>query len=464
LFDGLKRAAEHDMKIGGTLMSNVVATHSKQESVTVSKREVRSAMVASLLGWSFDLYDLFLLLFVAPTISVLFFPATNPTLSLAAVYASFAVTLLMRPLGSAIFGSYADKNGRKKAMIVSVVGVGVSTAAFGILPTVPQIGFMASIIFLVLRLAQGIFVGGVVASTHTIGTESAPPKWRGLMSGLIGGGGAGLGALFASIVFAIISALFPGEAFNEWGWRVLFFTGLLGAGAGLIVFRSLNESPLWAQLREEKKKTNEEDAVPQSPIKMLFKQYPGVLLVNVMIVMGGGSAYYLTSGFVPTFLKVVNEAPPNVISGVLIASSIVTIISALLFGHLSELIGRKKVFLPVGVLNIIGLPYFYLALGDSVTTLSIYLNTMGLAFLGNAAYAPVLIFLNERFPTIIRSTGTGLSWNMGFAIGGMMPTFVTLASGKVENIPTTLMYFAIGIFLVYIIGSIIVPETKGNLK
>ncbi|MDQ7863901.1 hypothetical protein RCO48_30980 [Peribacillus frigoritolerans] len=96
---------------------------------------------------------------------------------------------------------------------------------------------------------------------------------------------------------------------------------------------------------------------------------------------------------------------------------------------------EKGPFLVIGCLNIVGLPYFYLALADSVTTTSIYLNTMGLVFLGNAAYAPVLIFLNERFPTSIRSTGTGLSWNMGFAIGGMMPTFVTLASGSIEKYP-----------------------------
>lgn len=449
-------------------MSNVVTTHSTQEEVIVTKRQFRSAMVASVLGWSFDLYDLFLLLYVAPTISALFFPTSNPTLSLAAVYASFAVTLLMRPLGSAIFGSYADKNGRKKAMIVAVVGVGISTAAFGLLPTVPQIGFMAAIIFLILRLVQGVFVGGVVASTHTIGTESAAPKWRGLMSGLIGGGGAGLGALFASLTFTIVSAIFPGEAFNEWGWRVMFFTGLLGAGAGLFVFRSLNESPLWAQLREENKEKDEKETnvveLEQSPLKMFFKKYSRVLIVNLMIVIGGGSGYYLTSGFIPTFLKVVNNVSSEVMSGVLITTSIVTIIAALLFGHISELIGRKKTFLLVGVLNIIGLPYFYLTLADSVTTFSIYLNAAGLVFLGNAAYAPVLIFLNERFPTAIRSTGTGLSWNMGFALGGIMPTFVTLASGTVENIPNTLMYFAIGIFLVYIIGSLIVPETRGNLK
>src|SRR6202047_4496471 len=104
----------------------------------VATRQMRNAVVASLLGWSLDLFDLFILLYVAPIIGALFFPSTNTTLSLAAVYASFAVTLLMRPIGSAIFGHYADVHGRKGAMLVAIVGVGVSTASFGALPTIIQ--------------------------------------------------------------------------------------------------------------------------------------------------------------------------------------------------------------------------------------------------------------------------------------------------------------------------------------
>ena len=197
-----------------------------------NNRHTLRAVVASTVGWSLDLYDLFILLFVAPIIGRLFFPSDNPMLSLAAVYASFGVTVLMRPLGSALFGSYADRKGRKAAMIASMIGVGVSTAAFGLLPTVAQIGVLAPILFIILRLVQGVFVGGVVASTHTIGTESVAPRWRGAVSGLIGGGGAGLGALLASVVYWILSEIFPGEAFDEWGRRWMFFTGIISAVLG----------------------------------------------------------------------------------------------------------------------------------------------------------------------------------------------------------------------------------------
>ncbi|GIM45412.1 hypothetical protein DNHGIG_09610 [Collibacillus ludicampi] len=439
-----------------------IAANTNTQSLVLNDRQIWIASIASVLGWSLDLFDLFVLLYVAPVIGQLFFPTDIPALSLAAVYASFAVTLIMRPVGSAIFGSYADRRGRKGAMVIAFIGVGVTTAVFGLLPTVHQMGIAASILFLALRLVQGVFVGGVVASTHTIGTESVTPQWRGLMSGLIGGGGAGIGALLASIVYFVVSSVFPGSAFNEWGWRCMFFSGILSSFLGFFIFNSLEESPLWEKLKQAEEAKKDASKQQQSPVRIVFTQYFGVLLVNLMIVIGGGAGYYLTSGYLPTFLKMINKLPAGTTSFILMGASVASIISAVMFGYLSDRIGRKKTFLLVGALNVIVLPLLFLALGSATDVTSITIYAMGLSFLGNAGYAPVLIFLNERFPTAIRSSGTGLSWNIGFAIGGMMPTFVSLASGLTHSIPLALTYFSIGIFLLYLIGSLVIPETKGN--
>ena len=437
----------------------------ENQAVTVSNRQRTLAIVASCLGWSLDLFDLFILLFVAPVIGELFFPSTHPTLSLAAVYASFAVTLLMRPIGSAVFGSYADRHGRRGAMIVAVTGVGISTALFGTLPTIHQVGFLAPILFLILRLVQGVFVGGVVASTHTIGTESVPPHWRGLMSGLIGGGGAGLGALLASIAFLVTSSIFPGEQFAVWGWRVMFFMGILSAVLGLFVFNTLEESPLWKQMKEDHDaKGPGKSGAGHSPLRELFSGgYRSVLLTNILITFGGGAGYYLTSGYMPTFLKVINKVPSMAASGILMAASMMAIIAAVLVGYISDRIGRKKTFMAVGVLCIVLLPTFYLGMASATDLPMILAYALGISFLGNAGYAPVLIFLNERFPTALRASGTGLSWNIGFALGGIMPTFVSLSSGSIEGIPTALAIFSAAIFMLYLIGAVVVPETKGRL-
>ncbi|PZE20752.1 MFS transporter [Paenibacillus xerothermodurans] len=442
-------------------MSVVTQNNIAAPNITVNRKQMVNAVVASLLGWSLDLFDLFILLFVAPELGKLFFPTSIPTLQLAAVYASFAITLIMRPLGSAIFGSLADRTGRKRAMTIAVSGVGFSTALMGALPTFQSIGVAATIIFVFLRLVQGVFVGGVVASTHTIGTETVPPKYRGLMSGLIGGGGAGLGSLLASIVYFIVSAIFPGPEFAEWGWRFMFFSGILSSILGVFVFKSIEESPYWMQLKESKQGIKP----PKAPARMVFSgEHLPVLLVNLLIVTGGGTAYYLTSGYLPTFLKVINQIPAGMASMILMGASVVAIIASMLFGLISDYIGRKKTFIIIGILNLVILPFLYIGLAGVDGIASIILIVFALAFLGNAAYAPVVIFLNERFPTAIRSTGTGLSWNIGFAIGGIMPTFVQLASGTTEHIPATLGYFLAGIFVLYLIGSFIIPETKGEFK
>jgi MFS transporter, MHS family, proline/betaine transporter len=430
----------------------------------VASRQMRNAIVASVLGWSLDLFDLFILLYVAPVVGALFFPSSVPTLSLAAVYASFAVTLLMRPVGSAVFGHYADVHGRKSAMLVAIVGVGIGTAAFGLLPTIAQAGFIAPVLFLILRLVQGVFVGGVVASTHTIGTESVSPRWRGAMSGLIGGGGAGIGSLLASFAFLITSSIFPGDAFAVWGWRCMFFAGLLTSLLGWFIFKNLEESPFFKE-HQQKKAAAGRMAATQSPLKTLFSNsYRNVLLLNLVLTFGGGAGYYLTSGYLPAFLKVVNGVPNSVSSLILMGASVIAFFSAILVGAVSDLIGRRKTFLIVGACMGVLLPICYTSMATTTSTATITLYALAIAFLGNAGYAPILIFLNERFPTEIRASGTGLSWNIGFALGGMMPTFVSLASAGPAQIPISLSIFVAVIFVIYLIGAWIIPETKGDFR
>jgi MFS family permease len=429
----------------------------------VASRQMRNAIVASVLGWSLDLFDLFILLYVAPVVGALFFPSRVPTLSLAAVYASFAVTLLMRPVGSAIFGHYADVHGRKNAMLIAIVGVGISTAAFGLLPTIAQVGIVAPVLFLILRVVQGVLVGGVVASTHTIGTESVPPKWRGAMSGLVGGGGAATGALLASFAFLVTSSIFPGDAFAVWGWRCMFFSGILTSFLGWFIFNSLEESPFFKEYQQ--KRAAGKIAVTQSPVKMLFSsRYRNVLLLNLLLTFGGGAGYYLTSGYLPSFLKVVNAVPNNVASLILMGASSAALVSSIVFGGLSDFIGRRKTFLLVGVCMAVLLPVCYLGMAKATDTAIITCYAMAIAFLGNAGYAPILIFLNERFPTEIRASGTGLSWNIGFALGGMMPTFVSLASAGPAQIPISLSVFIAVIFVVYLTGALLIPETRGDFR
>lgn len=433
------------------------AEHTAHPQVT--QRQVLTAGFASVVAWSLDLFDLVILLLVASTIAPLFFATDQPTLSLAATYASYAVTLIIRPAGSAIFGNLADRRGRKRAMVIAVLGTGVVTALMGAVPTVHQIGLLAPVLFLALRMAQGIFVGGVVASTHTLGTETVPERWRGLMSGLIQGGAA-LGSLYASLALLVASWLFPGEAFSAWGWRFMFFSGLITAVLSLFIYRAVQESPLWAG--RARRDTVEEE----SPLKsVLSGEYRSAFLLSLVLVAGAGAQGNLIAGILPAYLDLVNGIPKPEVSRILVVSNLGMIVAAVLFGHLSEIFGRKKIFILLGVVNLLVIPFTYLRLADlgADSTEAIYLSAFVLMFLGNAALAPLPVFLNECFPTYIRASGTALGWNIGFAIGGIMPTFVTLASPTTADIPSRVAIFIGGAILVYLIGALLNPETRGRL-
>jgi MFS family permease len=417
-------------------------------------RQTMLAAMAALFGWGLDLFDLFILLYVAPIVGKLFFPATEPMLSLAGAYASFGVT----------FGHFADVSGRRRAMMVAVTGVGVSTAVFGLLPSVAQIGWTAAFLFLFFRLVQGIFVGGVVASSHTIGTESVPERWRGLMSGAVGGGGAALGGLVASLVFFIVTLIAPGDAFAAWGWRLMFFSGLLTSVVGLLLFTNLEESPFFkAQVARAAARPHAAGPV-RAPLKKLFSpKYRGVFMVNLIMTVGAGAGYYLTSGYLPAFLNLVNHTPGHVASVILIAANLAAAVGSVLCGELSQQIGRRPVLLATAVIRVIGFPLLFLGMAGvtDVTTLTLY--ALALAFIANGSYGPILIFLNERFPTDIRASGTGLSWNVGFAIGGMMPAVVSVFSAGAADLPVILSIFTAAFSILYVVGALIIPETRGNL-
>ena len=427
-------------------------------------RQITVAAMAALFGWGLDLFDLFILLYVAPIVGRLFFPASQPMLSLAGAYASFAVTLLIRPLGSALFGSYADRKGRRKAMMVAIVGVGLSTAVFGLLPSVAQIGWWATVLFLAFRFIQGVFVGGVVASSHTIGTESVPERARGLMSGAVGGGGSAMGGLLASLVFYAVTIVAPGDAFAEWGWRLMFFSGLLTTVIGLVLFRNLEESPFFKAL--EHKKALQPQAVPTvSPVRRLFaRPFLSVFLINVIMTLGAGAGYYLTSGYLPTLLDLVNHTNAHTASLLLIGANLAAAVGAMLFGEISQHVGRKPVFLWSAILRVVAFPTLFLTMASAGSLATLTLCVLALSFIANGSYGPILIFLNERFPTELRASGTGLSWNVGFALGGMMPTLVSLVSASAQALPMTLAIFSGAFSVLYLIGALIIPETKGALS
>ena len=419
------------------------------------RKQVRSAGIASITGWAMDLYDLTIILYLAPTIGPLLFPAHNATLQLTFVYASFAVTLLFRPLGSALFGAYADRNGRKQAMMFAILGVGLSTACMGAVPTYATIGFAAPILFLALRIVQGVFVGGVVASTHTLGTETVAPEHRGLMSGLVAGGGAGAGAVVASIVYFVVSAVVPSEDFGVYGWRVMFFTGLLTAAFSFYIYRRTEESPLWHG-------KSSGPAVRKSPLRVIFgRRYRKTTSLNIALAAGGATAYYLTVGFFPTFFGA-NLGIGKTTSAMILIVANVGVIAG----------GARAGTSATGSAG--GRSSSGSACQRRASTLALPLARipeLGLDRPGHRhidrdgcdrhGWLRTGTDLPQRtLPHRDSATGTGLSWNIGFAIGGIMPAIVTAVSPSVSDIPVRLAIAITVAAIVFLLAALSVRETR----
>jgi MFS family permease len=283
------------------------------------------------------------------------------------------------------------------------------------------------------------------------------------MSGVIGGGGAGVAALLASAAFFITSSMFPGEQFATDGWRYMFFAGGLTSVFSLFIAFAVEESPKFrANVSEQNKGTIQR---PIGGIRLLFSpEYKTTLLKNVILAMSASAIYYISSGYLPSFLKLVNGLPNTTASVVLIGASISAISGSVLIGLLSDFIGRRKTFLLVGVSSICLLPACFIALSRSSDMASIWIFSLAITFIGNATYAPLLIFLNERFPTNVRATGTGLSWNFGSSFGGLMPTVVAVSTVGIGDISLTLIILAIILSVIYLFGAFIASEQKNHLS
>ncbi|MFY9300859.1 MAG: MFS transporter [Candidatus Nitrosotenuis sp.] len=420
-------------------------------SLTSAQKKI---VAGSFLGWSLDGYDIVLMLLVIPSISQLFFPSENPILSIIATFASYTVTLIMRPLGSVIFGIYGDKFGRKRSMIITILGFSVATFAVGLLPTFAVVGILAPVLLVLVRLVQGIFAGGEWGSGAVITIESISKQKRGLLSGFLQSGFS-FGFLLAAIAFQGITLAFPGQAFEEVGWRILFFTGIIPGFVALFVRLSMDESPLWVEKRLKK-------TLEKSPLrKIVFgKEYRREFFLCAAIMTGMVYMYHGSISILPTYLEQFGGFVKGEVAVMMIYATASSWIGMVVTGWLSQKIGRKKAIL-----------YFVFAsILVSIPLATIILNKFLLAGLLVAVYAfvistasgPVPAFFSERFPTQARNSAAGFSYNAGLIFGSWSPLIALylMSSSAKEMIPVAVgINIMIGAVIV-IVPTLLSRETK----
>src|SRR6187399_1973417 len=318
-------------------MSSTTADAAVTGSMT---REEKFVIFASSLGTIFEWYDFYLYAVLAPFFAALFFPPGNDTAALLSAFATYAAGFLIRPFGALIFGRIGDLVGRKYTFLVTIVVMGLATFLVGLLPTFAQIGWLAPVLLVTLRLAQGLALGGEYGGAATYVAEHSRPHERGYATSFIQTT-ATLGLLLALIIIALCRSNMVAKDFSEWGWRVPFLVSVFLLIFSVYIRLKLNETPIFQKMVQEGKGS-------KAPLTESFFHYPNnkyVLLALLGATAGQGVVWY-TGQFYALFFLVITLKVDYLTAYQLIAASLVLGTPFfIVFGWLSDKIGRLKIIL-----------------------------------------------------------------------------------------------------------------------
>ena len=378
-----------------------------------NSRHALAGTVGNVLEW----YDFAVYGFLAPIMSPLFFPADNGLTGLIKTYGIFAAGYLMRPIGGIIFGYIGDRLGRKVALQWSIALMAVPTVLVGLLPVHASIGSTAAVLLILLRLIQGISVGGELIGSMSYLVETAPENRRGLAGSWSVCGGVG-GILLGSLVASTLGSLLTEQAMSEWGWRVPFLMGVVIFAVGRWLRRTLVESADF-----ENADTDEPNA--SLPIITVLRDIPGRVMHLSVSILLFATSFYLLFVWMPTYLSKIVSPPVAHALEVNTAAMVLLLIMIPLGGRLSDSLGRKPVMLTATILMGLLVYPAFLILDQGVMSYALAIQLFFALLLG-LIQGPLPAFMVECFPVKVRYTAIGLSYNITLAIfGGTAPLVST---------------------------------------
>jgi MFS family permease len=381
------------------------------------RRQVRLAAISSVVGTSIEWYDFFLYGTAAAIVfPAVFFPKASSYGGTLDSFATYAVGFAARPVGAAIFGHFGDRLGRKAMLIVTLVMMGVSSALVGVLPGTSSIGIVAPILLVLLRVLQGVAVGGEWSGSVLLSMEWGQQRRRGLMAswpqigvpiGLI----LGTGAMTAI-------ALSAEGAFKAWAWRIPFLASLVLVGIGLWIRLRVLETPMFAKVLQER-------TVTKVPVGEVIKRHPKEIVLSALLRMSEQAPFYIYTTFALTYIsKDLNKTKGLALAAITIAA-VAELILIPIMGNLSDQFGRRRVYATGAVLmGIAAFPAF--ALLNSGAAVLIVFGVLVLAIPHSMEYGPQAAYIAENFPTRLAYGGSGLGYQAASLIaGGPAPLIAT---------------------------------------
>jgi MFS family permease len=403
-------------------------------------------------------YDFYIFGSLAAIISTQFYPEGSATANFLKTLATFAVGFAVRPFGALVFGRIGDLIGRKFAFLITLLIMGGATAAIGLLPSYESIGMAAPIILVILRLLQGLALGGEYGGAAVYVAEHAPDGKRGFYTSFIQTT-ATLGLFISLAVILVVRGAVGEEAFREWGWRIPFLLSILLVGMSYYIRVRLKESPLFTRLKEAGKTSTQ-------PLRDSFgtwSKWKVFFLVLFGATAGQAVVWYTGQFYALFFLQTVLQVPLTtayiIVAVALLAGAPLFIV----FGSLSDRIGRKKVMMAGNLVAAISYYPIYVAMkafSDPLNPVMLTVLVFIQVIFVTMVYGPIAAFLVEAFPAKIRYTSMSLPYHFGNGwFGGFLPLISTALVARTGNIYAGLIYPIAVAILTFIVGSLYLKES-----
>lgn len=417
-----------------------------------TKKDYRRIGWASFIGTLIEGYDLALYATAAALVfPEIFFPALGSVAGTVASFATFAVAFVARPIGSVIFGHFGDRMGRKKSLILTLLMMGFSTVAIGLVPPASVLGVIAPVILIVCRVLQGAAQGGEWASAVLFATEHAPRERRGVF-GMIPNLGLAASLPLSSGTFLAIALFMSDDAFVSWGWRIPFVSSIVLVAIGLWLRLAVEETPVFTAGAAQR------EAATTIPFVEAFKRQPMTIFLASGVTLATFVLVYTSNTYLAGYAaQTLEMTRPSVLVATTLGGFAYCVGTAL-SGFYSDAVGRLRALLMAqGAAVVWSLLLFWVVGGDSLLTLSV---AMVISFLiAGLAYGPIAAFLAELFRTEYRATASGFAYNIsGVVGGGIVPL---LAPVIVSNSSTTVLgIFLAGCCALALIATVILGDTR----
>lgn len=413
--------------------------------MTTNTKVNKKVVISGMLGNGLEWYDYALYGHMAVIFSKLFFPAGDDDLALILTYLAFAAGFIARPAGAILFGHIGDKYGRKRALVASMILMAIPTGCIGLLPTYEMIGIAAPILLLMIRILQGLSLGGAFSGSMSYVVEHAPKGRRGAI-GSVTMLSLVLGFLFGSLVSTLVANIMPQEDFYSWGWRLPFFVGVGIGFVGYYLRHHGEESPVY----EEAKK---DGALSSRPVKEAFTKYPMKMVQGFLAYLFVTVPFYTIAIYFIGYSSKVLGLPEDMALKINSIAMLAMFILIWPMAKLSDRIGRKKVLLGaiIGMMVVIGPAFTWMQQGAALAAagdmdaafIKVAMGQALLALMLGWYLAPIPALLVEIFPTRIRYTGMSLSYNFCAILGGFTPAASAYLIAKTGD-PNSIMYLLIG--------------------